>query len=729
MPKHTAVTDDELVSAIDFEVSNADYEGQSQISEQRSEADLAYSSEFTQGTFPTTGMSSILINVLQPAVDTLTTYLTKIFCSDQEAVVFSSDDEEQAELAREINKEVNRIIYKENDGYFVINRWIKDAALHKNGIVKVVWDDTPVHHKEIFEGSEEELNVVVSTWEGEGYDVEVMEKEDVTDILEVTDENTGEVLEVEENYISATLKMSKAREMPKIINVPPEEFLINEGATGINNDQLTRYVGHRQLMYVSDVAQMFPDVDVEDLYVSSASGYLENEFETDIRHYFDNTYDQYDYESNLRNLRQIEMVESWIRADRDGDGFAEWRHCFSVGRTLLMDEEWFGPIPMCSFSFFPIPHKFYGLGLWDKLRDYHRTKTGLMRSIIDNAVQANTFRIIADPRMIDTRDLKSGRPGVIKALPNFDPKSVMPLNVQQGNPSAVTSVLQYLDKEIVAQIGIDPVTGMVSTDIEKSGNDAEKTAQTIDNASAKVETFAREFAETGLRDMIYAVYDLLIQYGKLPDVGMSKSDLKAKVGLGHQTMVQKAQAAQAIIQQQQLLEQSPTAPVNIPAKHKLEAARHLAKSLGEEDPGRFFPTEQEVAQAAQAAQAQQAQLLQAQQQMQGQQLQMQEADSESKRQLEAAKAEEAIVKAQDIQRKLDLEAEDKVVQIDNVKQDNELNLRRQEAQEEQMAANIELQRANQQLQRELAELKSRTDLEKQRMADEKTINLKRSGGD
>ena len=42
MPKHPAVTDDELVAAIDFEVSNADYEGQSQISEQRSEADLAH---------------------------------------------------------------------------------------------------------------------------------------------------------------------------------------------------------------------------------------------------------------------------------------------------------------------------------------------------------------------------------------------------------------------------------------------------------------------------------------------------------------------------------------------------------------------------------------------------------------------------------------------------------------------------------------------------------------
>ena len=728
MPKHEAVTDDELVAAIDFEVSNADYEGQSQISEQRSEADLAYTGQYTNGTFPTTGMSSILINTLQPAVDTLTTYLTKIFCSDQETVVFSSHDEKMAEMAREITRAVNDVIYKENDGYEVINRWIKDAALHKNGIVKVVWDDTPVHHKELFEGSEEELNVVVSTWESEGYDVDVMDKENVTDVLEVEDEE-GNKLEVEEKYISATLKMSKPRDMPKILNIPPEEFLINEGATGINNDQLTRYVGHRQLVYLSDVLQMFPDVDEEYLYSSAATGYLENEFETDIRHYFDNTYDQYDYESNLRNLKQVEIVESWIRADRDGDGLAEWRHCFTVGRTLLMDEEWFGPIPMCSFSFFPIPHKFFGLGLWDKLRDYHRTKTGLMRSIIDNAVQANTFRIIADPRMIDTRDLKSGRPGVIKALPNFDPKSVMPLNVQQGNPAAVTSVLEYLDKEIIAQIGIDPVTGMVSTDIEKSGNDAAKTAQTIDNASAKVETFAREFAETGLRDMIFAIYDLQIQKGNLPDVGMGKADLKAKVGLGHQTTQQKVAAAQTIIQQQMAMEQSPTSPVIIPADKKLNAAKHLAKSLGEEDPSMFFPTMEEVAQAQQAQQQQQAQLLQQQQQMQGAQMQEEAANNEFKRKLDEANAMKAMAEAENIGQKLELESEEKVVEIENVKQDNELNVRRQEAQEEQMVANLELQRDNQRLQKEIAELKARTDLEKQRMADEKTINLKRVGGE
>lgn len=100
MPKHEALTEDELVSAIEYEVAASDYEGQSEISEQRSEADLIYTGQYTRGTYPTTGMSSILINGVQPGVDTVTTYLTNIFCSDQETVVFSSNDEEFADDAR-----------------------------------------------------------------------------------------------------------------------------------------------------------------------------------------------------------------------------------------------------------------------------------------------------------------------------------------------------------------------------------------------------------------------------------------------------------------------------------------------------------------------------------------------------------------------------------------------------------------------------------------------------
>ena len=710
MADNEKLTDDQLVAAVRREMSTADYEGQSLLSEQRSEADLAYTSEYTRGTEPNSGMSSILINAFQPAVDTLTTYISNIFTNDKETVVFGSDDEELKEAARMVSKRINMEIHKRNSGYAVINRWIKDSFLHKTGIVKVSWDETPTHSKYEFEGTEAQLAIIMAEKEAQGFDTVVMEKEKADITYEVESSNSDEILEVTQENIIATIKCSKPANRIRLHNIPPEEFLINEGATAIDDD-LTRFICHRQLKYISDVMEMFEDIDEDDLLGVGAGGYLEDEFETATRHAFDGTYD-YDSEGNLSgSLRQIEVVESWIRADRDGDGIAEWRHVFTAGHTLLMDEEWFGPIPMCAFTPFPIPHKFYGLGLWDKLKDYHRTKTGLVRAAIDTANNKNLVRFFGNPRHISERDMKSGKPGLIATLPGFDAKDLVEVPKPSGNAGESVSLLQYLDQEIIAQIGIDPKTGVVSSDIEKSGNDAEKTAQVVDNASAKIETMAREFAETALKDAIWSIYEFLIQNNELEDYGLEKSDLTAKVGLGHQTARQKAQSAAAIIQQQVSLETTGVSPMQLPAKYKLNASKNLASALGEEDPSMFFPTEQEVALAKQQ---------QMQQQMKMQQAAMQQAqitqqdnlqNSEAKRRLEDAKAIEAEVRAAAAERKQQLDEEAKVVEIENIKQDNDLNIRRQEAQEEQMAANLELQRANEELQRELAELKSLTSIE------------------
>ena len=73
------------------------------------------------------------------------------------------------------------------------------------------------------------------------------------------------------------------------------------------------------------------------------------------------------------------------------------------------------------------------------------------------------------------------------------------------------------------------------------------------------------------------------------------------------------------------------------------------------------------------------------------QLQEQDRNNESKRKLEDAKAQEATIKASGAARKQQLEEETAVVNIENTKFDNQLNERRQAAQEEQMAANLDNQ--------------------------------------
>ena len=732
MGKYEKVTDDELVSYVFAGIANADYETTSEISEQRSEADLAYTGEFTRGTEPNSGMSSIIVNAYQPAVDTLTTYISNAVTEKRQAVVFEVEDEAMAKEAADVTKILNDCVYKHNDGYTVINRWIKDAFLHKTALVSTTWDTTQEYFKFEFEGAEPELAIEMAKKESEGWDCVVMEKHKYTETIEISDDDTGETLEVSSDFVKAVVKCSRNKDKPIIANIPPEEFLINEGAVSLDRDDPTfNFCCRRQERTLSDIQELLDSddrfdqsIDVEDLGATSV-GYLQDEQERATRHAFDGTYFVGEESSSQGLLRQADVIEFWIRSDRDGDGIAEWRHGFLFGSKLALDEEHFGAIPIHAFTPFPIPHKFYGLGLWAKLRDYHRTKTGLVRAAIDSANHKNLVRFFGDPRKIDQRALKSGKPGLIPVMGGTLElgKDLVEVPKPSGSAGESLSLLEYLDREILAQIGIDPKTGVVSADIEKSGNDAAKTAQTIDNASTKIEALVRELAETGMRSMVWAIYDLYMQYDVLPDVGLSKSDLMAKVGTGYQTQQQKVAGAQAIIQQQAALEASPVAPVPIPYGYKQEAALELTRALGFEDASRFFPPTQEVEQERQRQEQLAAQQAQAQQQAVQAQQQDQFANSEQKRKLEEAKAQEAIVKAEGAQRKQQLDEEAKVMEIENLKHDNDLNIRRQEAQEEQMAANLEMQQENLRLQKEIAELKARTELEKARIADEKTVNI------
>ena len=729
MAKHEKMTDDELLAQIREEVAAADYSGTNELSFQREQSTRAYNGVLTDGLQPTTGMSSIVNNKIQPTVETLTTYLTKIFCSDTETVVFNTDNDQMVPMANQTTRMVNHVIHKQNDGYKVINRWIKDAAINKNGIVKITWDETPESFKEEFEGDRESLNIILSEREAQGYEYEIVEQEKLVETIEVTDEDAGETIEISQDMTRFVVKFTRMKGMPKLTNVAPEEFLINEGATDINNDPKCRFVCQRQMISIGDVKKMFPDIDEDDLLGAGAEGYLEYEYERLNRHGFDGTYDYTGTDPSAGPNRLVEIIESWIKADRDGDGIAEWRHTISTSGTLIQDEEWFGDIPFASFCFFPIPHKFYGLSVYDKLQWYHRACSMLLRSEVDMRLLQNTYRIIANPKNIDVRDLQSGRPGIIKAKPGFEPKDIQILPTPSGGGNT-GQLLEYLHREIVGQIGIDPNTGQISQDVEKSGNDSAKTSQIVDNASARIESFAREFAETGLRDVIWQITKLLIENSHSDSVqrlaakitpeipvliaaqdGMTehldRDDLTAKVGLGHQTMAQKMAGAQSIIQQQISLEQSPTSPVAIPYGYKMAASLELAKSLGFEDAQKFFPSTEEVEQEQARQQQLAMQQAQAQQQMAAQDVQRQDMDSEAKRTLEEAKAREAMVKAQAAERNQQLAEEAKVVEIENVKEDNELNARRQEAQEEQMAANLALQDENRRLQEELAHIKGR----------------------
>ena len=375
----------------------------------------------------------------------------------------------------------------------------------------------------------------------------------------------------------SVLREIKVRSILKQFHL--EEFHINEDTTSINNDILTNFVAHSKEILRTDVQMMFPDIDATML----SSDSLYDLYEKRARHWIDGTqdlaYTTPGASSSESEDDKLLLVESWVRADKDGDGYAEWLHCFTVGTELISCEEWFGPLPFSSFTFFPIPHKFYGQSVYDLLKGYDETATGLFRSEVDMNRLKNTFRMFAKTGTVDRRMLESGRPGIIPVSNTFDPADVMVVPQPQGNAN-IKQDMDEVRMQVAGEIGIDPISGSVSTKIEDSGNDAEKTQMAISNAEIKVEGYARRFAEGPLRDICWGIAYLLVKYKDEPfvqevinsvtpgepfyaaDKGLTnildKTDFISKVGLGHQTGHQKITASRSLIELVGMLEQNPS---------------------------------------------------------------------------------------------------------------------------------------------------------------------------
>ena len=686
--KPELIDDDRLVAMIIAEVDKVSTESFSTISQQRIESNRSFQNQYTNRTQPRNAdnMSKIKMYFTPQVVSTLTMQMSKIFCSDKKTAEFnpSSDNAEAKKACDQLSEIVNSVIHKENKGYELITEMFSSAAVNKNSIAKVTWgEETEVIGESSFPRMSDEMAVqLIANKEEQNinlddYKFEIVDKTNKIEEIETTiviDEEIGE--EVEETTTSVTydyeFRESYKRGYIEIMVIPPEEFVINEETTSINNDSLTRFVAHRKRMYRSEVAEMFPDIDVDDL--ASSDDTINDEFEKRARSAFDDTGTNFGEGPSTGPESKVLVTESWIKADVDRDGYSEWRHCFNCGAQILSNEEWFGPLPFTSFTFFPVPHKFYGLSVYDRVSSYEEAATGLMRSEMDFARLKNTFRLFAKEGTVDKRSLQSGRPGVIDVSKKFDPTDVMPVPSPQGASSILQNIAE-LRKQVIGDVGIDPISGQVSSDIEQSGNDATKTAMAIENASVKMEGYARSFAEGPLRDISWLVTTLLVKnkdskfvkdllQSITPDMPellvanmglrnvINKNDITAKVGLGHQSAQQKIAATNAILPLLQQLEANPTqATYNLISNTLMGFGYETPEAII--GPIEFYQKKAEETGAQKQAmmQQQQAQTQQIQQTIQIEQQkwmleqQLMKAESQAKIELDKAKALEVTAKA------------------------------------------------------------------------------------
>jgi hypothetical protein len=109
------------------------------------------------------------------------------------------------------------------------------------------------------------------------------------------------------------------------------------------------------------------------------------------------------------SLDQIQWYELYILLDVDGDGIAERRRvCIVPNQEILADE----PAPFVPYAVGSVllnSHRMLGVSLFDKLKQIQDERTALKRQRLDNGNAVNKSRVVYLQGKVDQRALEDGR--------------------------------------------------------------------------------------------------------------------------------------------------------------------------------------------------------------------------------------------------------------------------------------------------------------------------------
>jgi len=522
-------SDDELITRIRGEITDSlGYMGDT-ISQQR-EAAMEYYYGLPFGN-EVEGRSQYVDSTVQDTVEWIKPSLMRVFASGDEMVKFTPHGPEDVQMAEQATDYVNYVFTKDNPGWEILYSWFTDALLSKNGIVKVWWDDYDEPQREEYTHLDEmEYQVLVGNPEVE----EIHHEEYVEE-----DEMMGVVA-----YHDVIISRQRRSGRVRIENVPPSEFLISRESKDIQN---ARFICHRVEKTLSELREMYPDSDLdpdelgagdEDMTQFSAERLERYAFDKSARYWEGWGGEDYGDEG----LRNYWLHECFLKVDHDGDGITELRKVCVVGSTILENEE-IDSVPFVSITPIKIPHKFFGLSIADLVMDLQLMKSTLMRNLMDNMYNQNFGRYAILEGQANLDDLLTQRPGGVVRVKS--PNAVTPLATPALEPYSF-QMLEYLDGVRESRAGVSRMSQGLNENALTSHTTATAVNAVMGAAQSRVELIARNFAETGVKDLMTTIYELLMKNQDhervimlrnqwvpvRPDVWNDKFDCTVSVALG-----------------------------------------------------------------------------------------------------------------------------------------------------------------------------------------------------
>lgn len=475
------------------------------------------------------GESQVVSSDVFDAVEGMLPYLLSTFTKSGDAVEFMPEGEEDDEAAQQRTELCNYVFYRQNNGFLLMYEWFKDALLQKNGVVKYWWDEKEEISEDDYEGltegeylmlKQEENTEILSESHYDDPDA-VEKKQQMVAQLQAHQPTMGHpaapvmMQQIDDAPLPQLYdcKVKRTKDISQICikAIPPEEFGISAKHPSISM-QDAPFVYHRTKMTMSDLKAMGCPQDVlDDIDAEDSSQDIKPETLARNR-FIDETTSGVDADIDP-SMKEVWVVDGFIRIDWDGDGLAELRHFIMPSRTLWVNEK-SSHINFAAITPIIMPHRWIGKSIAEVVMDFQFMNSVLLRQMFNNLYLSNNpQKVVLGSSgglvQADLDRLMTSRVGGI--LVEYAPNAIR--NIETPFVAGASfPMLEYMEGKKEQRTGNTRYNQGTDAD---SLNKTARGIQIIQSAAQqKIDLIARIFAETGVKDLFRGIAYFLSKYSQ-----------------------------------------------------------------------------------------------------------------------------------------------------------------------------------------------------------------------
>lgn len=524
-----------------------------------------------ESTAPVNGIDYIHPSV-KPVVDYATAVIAKGLMPNGEINFdFVADGEDDEIAAKQATDMVSKVVNQMNDPHFILERWVMDANMHKNGMMMIKPVREQITRYVETEGTNEQLKAFEAQAAESGLTTLRQSKRKVSidmerAIAEIT-QNLGEekatagraqvesmiagfadsedmldsadmqtaMADVEADVLTDainrnTIYKAKYKLTGYSINVKfhpiAQHYWICDPTVPEMRDQ--PFCGFYDPMTIQEAMDLYPGINLEEFR----------------KHAEYNQSGAYQAGSVLNNLaihardsvpimgipvssassadpdsRQVSIVTVWNKFDIDGDGELELVEVIYSGAYIISARE-VEFIPVANMCPKPLPGNFYGMSIAESVIPMQEYNTSAARAEIQLGLLTATPRIGVKPDRVDFEMMQDGESAIFILDSKFDPaKDIYQIPPPSGNLQFLEVAMDRIQKDTMAMVGMTTPQDVFNPEVMAAGNSGIKLQMALTPNQIIQDNTVRNAAE-GVKEAIWLVWRTLIQYGD--DYGVKK---------------------------------------------------------------------------------------------------------------------------------------------------------------------------------------------------------------